>query len=103
MEFEMNLENQRRNSHLRRSAKKLATVHSKKRVVRKLPKAYVVVRAPKNPVKTVRSVLNEYKVGGYACLLGMCLAAFIQELDQDVVYGLRDVVNSLASIAPILG
>ena len=103
MEFEMNLEKQMRNSHLRKSAKKLATVHSRHRVVRKLPKAYGVVKTAENPVKAVRFVLNQHKVGGYACLVGMCLAAFIQELDQDVVYGLRDVVNSLASIAPILG
>jgi hypothetical protein len=96
MDYEMNLEAQLRQAQVRRLANKLASNRSKKRVVRKLPRAFSIVRARYNPVHDIRSSLNTHKVGGYALLMGMALAAFILDFNESTLNTLADSVGNLA-------
>jgi hypothetical protein len=97
MDYEMNLEHQQRLAQVRRLAHKLATNKSKSRVVRKLPKAYAVVRQHPNPVLVVRRSLNTYKVAGYALLMGLALGVFILEFDADTLNRLRESVQEISA------
>lgn len=100
MDFEMNLEHQQRQAQVRRLAHKLAANKSKSRVVRRLPQAYTVVRKRPhgpNPVSVIRHSLNTYKVGSYAVLMGMALAAFIFEFDTDTLNRLRESMQEISA------
>jgi hypothetical protein len=101
MDYEMNLEMQRRQANVRRLAHKLASNRSKKRVVRKLPQAYTIMSTGLRPapVEMVRQSLNRYKVAGYAILMGMALGAFILEFDADTLESLRNSMEDIAGLS----
>lgn len=106
MDFEMNLEHQRRQAQIRRLAHKLATTKSKKRVVRRLPQAYAIERPKPDPRKVarhsllaVRRSLNTYKVAGYAVLTGLAMAAFILDFDTETLGQLRDSIQELSALS----
>lgn len=98
MDYEMNLEAQQRHHQVRRLANKLANNRSKKRVVRRLPRAYTVVRKRENPVTQVRMSLNTHKVAGYALLIGFAMAAFIMDFNEESLAILRDTVKDMATL-----
>ncbi len=98
MDYEMNLEAQHKQSQVRKLAHKLANNRSKKRVVRRLPRAYTIVRRRGSPLNQVRTSLNTHKVGGYALLVGLALAAFILDFNDESLASLRETVNEFATL-----
>jgi hypothetical protein len=101
MDFESNLEMQRRQANVRRLAHKLASNRSKKRIVRRLPQAYTVMgtQSRKAPVLYIRKSLNTYKVAGYAILMGVALGAFILDFDADTLEMIRNSVEEFAVLS----
>ena len=80
----------------RRMARKLARNHSHKRMVRKLPQAFVIVPHNNGRVFPVRQAINTNKRMTYILLLGAVLCAYWYDIDMDTLEFMLQVVSQEA-------
>jgi hypothetical protein len=77
----------------RRMARKLARNRSHKRVVRKLPQAFVIVPRNGGRVFPVREAINTNKRLTYILLLGAVMCAYMYDVDLDTLEFMLQVVS----------
>lgn len=105
MEEDMEMDRERI-YRMRRTARKLAHNRSRDRVVRRLPQAMVIVKAPApKRVVPVRKALNNNKRMAYIMLLGATLCAYVWDVDPNTLDAMIRTVSQAAEtgLGGILG